>query len=60
MNKRLLSGHEFEEVNEEQAKDMRLDVFTHGLVRILPEGWLYPTSATTILDKIQTMKVFVH
>ena len=60
MSKRLLSGHEFEEVKEEEAKNIGMDIFNHGSVRILPEGWLYPAIATTFLDKLHTMKVLIH
>lgn len=57
MSKRLLNGHDVEQVGEEQLKDLGYDIFPHGMVRILPEGWLYPSSATTFLDKIYNMEV---
>ncbi|XP_050726723.1 sulfotransferase 1C4-like isoform X2 [Eriocheir sinensis] len=56
MSKRLLSGHEVEQVGEEELKDIDYDIFRHGMVRILPEGWLYPSTATTFLDKIYNME----
>lgn len=57
MSRRLLSGHEVEKATEEVVTNTKMIPFLHGMVRILPEGWLYPGTAPTFLDKIQTMKV---
>lgn len=60
MSKQLLSGHKYEELKEEEVKAMDLDAFDHGLVRIQPEGWLYPGTTPIFLDGIYNMKVFIH
>ena len=57
MSKRLLSGHEVEKVSDEEQKELSLDVYLHGLVRIKPEGWLYPATAPKYLDRIHKMEV---
>lgn len=60
MSKKLLNGHEVEEVSEEEGKEMDLDIFTHGLVHIKPEGWLYPASTAAFLDRMYNIKVHTH
>ena len=61
MNRRLLSGNEVEEViSQGTAKDMDLAFHKHGLVRILPEGWLYSGKVPTYLDNIYTMTVSIR
>lgn len=57
MSKRLLTGHEVEEVSEKELKELGLDIFLHGMVRVKPEGWLYPATTPTYLDRIYNMKV---
>lgn len=57
MNRRLLSGHEVELVSQEEANGMDLEIHKHGLVRILPEGWLYSGTVPTFLDNIYKMKI---
>ncbi|KAK3861684.1 hypothetical protein Pcinc_032381 [Petrolisthes cinctipes] len=54
--KRLLSGHEYEPMSEEFRARMRKDqeAFSDTVLRILPEGWLYPGAAPKFLDKIQS------
>lgn len=59
MKRRLLSGHEAEVVNQETVIAMDIDIYKQGLVRLLPEGWLYTATAPTILDNIYTMKVSI-
>ncbi|XP_045132232.1 sulfotransferase 1C4-like [Portunus trituberculatus] len=56
MSRQLLSGHKVEQASEEEVKKMEMVPFVRGIVRILPEGWLYPWSATIFLDKIYNMK----
>ncbi|KAK8405092.1 hypothetical protein O3P69_001582 [Scylla paramamosain] len=45
MSRQLLSGHKVEQASEEVVKNMKILSFIHGVVRILPEGWLYPGTA---------------
>ncbi|XP_063864878.1 sulfotransferase 1A1-like isoform X1 [Scylla paramamosain] len=56
MSRQLLSGHKVEQASEEEVTSMEIVPFVRGMVRILPEGWLYPGSAPTYLDKIYNMK----
>ncbi|XP_063864857.1 sulfotransferase 1E1-like isoform X1 [Scylla paramamosain] len=56
MSKQLLSGHTYEELKEEELKALDLDHFDHGVVRIQPEGWLYPGTAPIYLDKLYNME----
>lgn len=51
-----MNGQEYQELKDEEVKDIGCDIFLHGVVRILPEGWLYPALSVKYLDKIQTMK----
>lgn len=60
MSKRLLSGHEVEEVSLEEVKELDLDICIHGMVRIKPEGWVYPGTAPAFLDRIHNMKVEIY
>ncbi|XP_050718718.1 sulfotransferase 1A1-like [Eriocheir sinensis] len=56
MSKRLLSGHEVEELTEEERKAINFDGFIHGIVRLKPDGWLYPGTAPAFLDRIYNME----
>ncbi|XP_045132110.1 sulfotransferase family cytosolic 1B member 1-like isoform X2 [Portunus trituberculatus] len=56
MSRQLLSGHKVEQASEEEVKKMEMVPFVRGIVRILPEGWLYSWSATNFLNKIYNMK----
>ncbi|KAK4303106.1 hypothetical protein Pmani_024850, partial [Petrolisthes manimaculis] len=53
--KRLLSGHEYEPMSEEWRARMRKDqeAYSDTILRVLPDGWLYPGAAPKFLDKIQ-------
>lgn len=51
-----MSGHKVEQASEEVVKNMKMIPFLHGLVRILPEGWLYPGTAPTFIDRIHSVK----
>ncbi|KAK4320406.1 hypothetical protein Pmani_008715 [Petrolisthes manimaculis] len=55
---RLLTGHEVEPMSEEwfTKKAQGHSTFTHGIVRILPDGWLYPGTTPRFLDRIQSVK----
>lgn len=57
MTEKLLSGHEVEEVSEKDLKEWGFDMFLHGMIRIKPDGWLYPTTTTRYLNRIYTMEV---
>ena len=59
MSMQLLSGHMVEQVSEEEVNNMEIVPYVRGIVRLLPEGWLYPWSATNFLDKIYNMKVLM-
>ncbi|XP_063878075.1 sulfotransferase 1E1-like isoform X1 [Scylla paramamosain] len=56
MSRQLLSGHKVKQESEEVVKNMKMLPFIHGVVRILPEGWLYPGTAPTFIDRISNMK----
>ncbi|MPD05315.1 Estrogen sulfotransferase [Portunus trituberculatus] len=56
MSRQLLSGHKVEQASEEVVKNMKILPFIHGVVRILPEGWLYPGTAPTFIDRIHSVK----
>lgn len=34
----------------------RQNLYKNGLVRLMPEGWLYPASSASFLDKLQTFE----
>lgn len=63
MKQRLISGHEVVAMDEEWLERVRKHQsmqFKHGVVRLMPEGWLYPAAASIYLDKLQTFEVSVH
>lgn len=60
MSKQLLSGHEVEELTKEEQKAIGFNNFVHGIVRLKPEGWVYPGTAPTFLDRIYNMEVHTH
>ncbi|KAK3884942.1 hypothetical protein Pcinc_010785 [Petrolisthes cinctipes] len=55
---RLLTGHEVEPMSEEWLTKMAEEqsTFTHGVVRILPDGWLCPGTTPCFLNRIQSFK----
>ncbi|XP_050693912.1 sulfotransferase 1A1-like [Eriocheir sinensis] len=56
MSKQLLSGHVVEELTKEEQKAIGFNNFVHGIVRLKPEGWVYPGTAPTFLDRIYNME----
>ncbi|KAK4288844.1 hypothetical protein Pmani_038157 [Petrolisthes manimaculis] len=59
MNKQLLlTGHDVEPMSEEWLTKMAEEqsTFRHGVVRILPDGWLYPSNTPRFLNRIQSFK----
>ncbi|KAK3871144.1 hypothetical protein Pcinc_023706 [Petrolisthes cinctipes] len=55
---RLLTGQEVEHMSEAWLTKMAEEQsnFTHGVVRILPDGWLYPGTTPRFLNRIQSVK----
>ncbi|KAK4320237.1 hypothetical protein Pmani_008888 [Petrolisthes manimaculis] len=55
---RLLTGHEVEPMSEEWLTKMAQEqsTYEHGVVRILPDGWLYPGTTPRFLNRIQSFK----
>ncbi|XP_071533392.1 sulfotransferase 1A1-like [Panulirus ornatus] len=58
MSVRLRSGHVVEPVSEEWLAKMEKiqKLYNHGMVRLIPDGWLYPTVFTNFADKIYNFK----
>lgn len=60
MSQRLVSGHEVGVMDEEYLKRIgkRMNLcYKSGVIRIKPEGWLYPGKAQLSLDKLHTFEV---
>lgn len=58
---RLLTGHEVEPMSEEWlAKTAENhETFKHGVIRILPDGWLFPGTTPRFLNRLQNFKVII-
>ncbi|KAK4307670.1 hypothetical protein Pmani_020579 [Petrolisthes manimaculis] len=56
---RLLTGHEVKPMSEEWLTKMAEEqsTYKHGVVRILPDGWLYPGTTPRFLNRIQSFKI---
>lgn len=56
---RLLTGHEVESMSEEWLAKLadNQSTYKHGVIRILPDGWLYPAASPRFLNRIQSFKV---
>ncbi|KAK3871889.1 hypothetical protein Pcinc_022990 [Petrolisthes cinctipes] len=55
MARKLLTGQVVQEVSEEWKERVGKDLqeYKQGVVRILPEGWIYPGVSPFFLDKLQ-------
>ncbi|XP_069944425.1 sulfotransferase 1A1 [Cherax quadricarinatus] len=55
---RLASGHEVVHMSEEWLARMGQDqtLYNNGMVRLLPDGWLYPTLFTEYAERIYNFK----
>ncbi|XP_069192661.1 sulfotransferase 1E1-like isoform X2 [Procambarus clarkii] len=58
MGEQLASGHEVEAMSEEWLAKMEKEqtLYNHGMVRLLPGGWLYPASYLEYADRIYNFK----
>lgn len=59
MKQLLKSGHEAVAMSDEWLERIRKHQsmqYKHGVVRLMPEGWLYPSIAAFYLDKLQTFE----
>lgn len=58
---RLLTGHEVEPMSEEWLAKMAEThaTFNHGIVRILPDGWLFPGTTPRFLNRVQSFNVSI-
>lgn len=54
-----MTGHDYEPMSEEwMAKKAETHKrYKHGVIRILPDGWLYPGTTPRFLNRIQSFKV---
>ncbi|KAK7070486.1 hypothetical protein SK128_026162 [Halocaridina rubra] len=58
MSQRLSSGHEVSVMSEEWLANMEKDQtgYKKGMIKLLPEGWLVPTSYLDYEKKIHNFK----
>ncbi|XP_045111116.1 sulfotransferase 1A1-like isoform X2 [Portunus trituberculatus] len=59
MKQWLISGHEVVTMDDEWLERIRKHQsmqYKHGVVRLMPEGWLYPATSAIFLDKLQTFE----